>query len=238
MMDERGGVMLADVAVRTADSDPMPEANPSARNLVPLDVLGKLGRRSDRRGALQLAAHIACIGATGCLVWFARPSWFLLIPAMALHGVTIVTLFAPMHECVHRTAFASRTANLVVGWLAGVLSFYNSTFYWHFHSWHHRYTQDPARDPELMVPKARNRREYLREIGAVNFWWRRAMDYPRLALGLLRGLPFVPDSARSHIALSMSAQLLVYLAGGVAIALGYTAVVFYWFLPALLAQPF
>src|SRR5437762_14046881 len=78
MMDERGGVMLADVAVRTADSDPMPEANPSARNLVPLDVLGKLGRRSHRRGALQLAAHIACIGATGCLVWFARPSWFLL----------------------------------------------------------------------------------------------------------------------------------------------------------------
>ena len=54
----------------------MPEANPSARNLVPLDVLAKLGRRSDRRGALQLAAHIACIGATGCLVWFARPSGF------------------------------------------------------------------------------------------------------------------------------------------------------------------
>src|SRR5204862_82290 len=42
MMDWRGGVMLADVAVRTADSDPMPEANPSARNLVPLDVLVSL----------------------------------------------------------------------------------------------------------------------------------------------------------------------------------------------------
>jgi hypothetical protein len=34
-----------------------------------------------------------------------------LVPAMALHGVAIVTMFAPMHECVHRTAFASRLAN-------------------------------------------------------------------------------------------------------------------------------
>ena len=59
-----------------------------------------------------------------------------------------------MHECVHRTAFASRLANDLVGWIAGVLSFYNSTFYRHFHAWHHRYTQDPARAPELMNSKA------------------------------------------------------------------------------------
>jgi len=95
MMDERGGVMLPDAALRIPDSDPMPEANPSARNLVPLSVLAELARRSDRRGALQLAAHIACIGATGCLVWFARPSWFLLIPAMALHGVRGIAQPAP-----------------------------------------------------------------------------------------------------------------------------------------------
>jgi fatty acid desaturase len=51
---------------------------------------------------------------------------------MALHGVAIVRMFAPMHECVHRTAFASRLANDLVGWIAGVLSFYNSTYYRHF----------------------------------------------------------------------------------------------------------
>ncbi len=200
--------MLPDVALRIPDSDPMPEANPSARNLVPLDVLGKLGRRSDRRGVLQLAAHIACIGATGCLVWFARPSWFLLIPAMALHGVTIVTLFAPMHECVHHTAFASRRANDAIGWIAGILSFYNATYYRHFHAWHHRYTQDPE------------------------------LDYPRLALGLARDLPFVPATARHAIALSMSAQLAIYLAAAAAIGFGYNGVLIYWFIPVVLAQPF
>jgi fatty acid desaturase len=168
----------------------------------------------------------------------AEPVWYLLIPAMALHGFMIVTLFAPMHECTHRTAFASRGANLAVGWLAGVLSFYNSTFYWYFHSWHHRYTQDPVRDPELTYPKARNRLEYIREVSAVMFWVRRVIDYPQLAFGRTARMPFVPDHARREIALSMSAQLLIYLAAIISIGLGYWTLLYLWFLPVLLAQPF
>src|SRR5580700_4102536 len=82
----------------------MEEAVPAARNLVAPSVLGALSRRSDLRGTLQFAAHGACMCATGLLVWLAEPFWYLLVPAMALHGVTIVTMFAPMHECVHRTA--------------------------------------------------------------------------------------------------------------------------------------
>jgi hypothetical protein len=159
------------------------------------------------------------MSATGLLVWLSLPYWYLLLPAMALHGVAIVRMFAPMHECVHRTAFASRLANDLVGWIAGVLSFYNSTFYRHFHAWHHRYTQDPARDPELMNPKAGSRWQYCKEMTGINFWGRRAIDYPSLALGRARGLPFVPDSARRSIALSMSMQLLVYAAGWASIAL-------------------
>lgn len=221
----------------TADS---PIADTTEEPRVPLagTDLGTLAGRSDLRGAMRLAAHLGCMAGTGLLVLLAQPVWYLLIPAMALHGFTIVTLFAPMHECVHRTAFASRGANVAVGWLAGVLSFYNSTFYWYFHSWHHRYTQDPARDPELIYPKARSRLEYLREISAVMFWVRRAIDYPGLALGRTARMPFVPDYARREIALSMSAQLLIYLIAAVSIALGHWAVLYYWFLPVLLAQPF
>jgi len=119
-----------------------------------------------------------------------------------------------------------------------VLSFYNSTFYRHFHAWHHRYTQDPARDPELMNPKAGSRWQYCREMTGINFWGRCAIDYPSLALGRARGPPFVPDSARRSIALSMSMQLLVYAAGWASIALGSGAVLYYWFMPVVLAQPF
>src|SRR6188508_2526703 len=115
--------MAADLREATITSRPPP------RDLLTGPSMRALTRRSDWRGAAQLAAHAGCMTATGLLVWLAMPSWWLLAPAMVLNGVTIVTLFAPMHECVHRTAFAARAANLAVGWVAGVLSFYNATFY-------------------------------------------------------------------------------------------------------------
>ena len=93
-------------------------------------------------------------------------------------------MFAPMHECTHRTAFRSMAVNDAVGWVAGILSFYNSTYYRYYHSWHHHYTQDPARDPELMFPRTSSRAEYLLEISTIGFWYRRVVDYVRLALCL------------------------------------------------------
>ncbi|HEX3953587.1 MAG TPA: fatty acid desaturase [Stellaceae bacterium] len=208
-----------------------------SRNILDGAALQSVMQRSDRQGAMRFGTHVVCMAATGTLVWFATPVWYLLIPAMALHGVTVVTMFAPLHECVHRTAFASRTANVVVAWIAGVLCVYNSTYYWYYHSWHHRYTQDPARDPELMYPKARTRFDYVVEISGVMFWVRRAIDYPSFAMGRLQQLPFVPVNARRKIMLSMSGQLLVYAAGAASIALGETAVLYFWLLPLVIAQP-
>ena len=208
----------------------------TARNLLGVVDLRVYGQRSNLQGALQVAAHLGCVAVTGMLVWMAMPYWPLLIPAMLLHGLTLVTMFAPMHECTHRTAFASPAANAVVGWVAGLVSFYNSTFYRYYHSWHHRYTQDPARDPELMFPRANSRIAYLREISTIGFWYRRVVDYVRLAFGLAR-LPFLPDRARREVARSVSAQLLIYAAVGIAIAMGYTAPLYFWLLPSLLAMP-
>ena len=114
-----------------------PVATSAAGGLLGGPYLAALSQRSDLRGAARLGVHLGCVAITGAAVWLALPVWYLLLPAMALHGVTLVTMFAPMHECMHRTAFASRSINLAVGWLAGVLSFYNATYYRHFHAWHH-----------------------------------------------------------------------------------------------------
>jgi fatty acid desaturase len=209
----------------------------TARDLFGVVDLRTMALRSDLRGAVRFGIHLSCVAATGLLVWLALPYWYLLIPAMVLYGLTLVSMFAPMHECVHRTAFASPAANAAVGWIAGVVSFYNATFYRFYHAWHHRYTQDPARDPELMFPRATTRLAYLREISAVQFWYRRAIDYTCLALGQTEALPFVPDSARRSIAVSMSVQLSIYLVGLVSIAMGYTAPLYFFFLPSVLAMP-
>ena len=88
-----------------------------------------------------------------------------------------------------------------------------------------------------MNPKADSRWQYFREMTGINFWLRRAIDYPALALGRARGLPFVPNGARRSIALSMSLQLLLYIWRCYLSCLA-PAVLYYWFLPVLLAQPF
>jgi len=208
----------------------------TGRELMGVVDLRTMAARSDARGALRFATHLGCMMATGTLVWLALPYWFLLVPAMLLHGLTLVTMFAPMHECTHRTAFASPRLNDAVGWIAGLLSFYNSTFYRYFHAWHHRYTQDPARDPELMFPRASTRSRYLLEISTIGFWYRRTVDYGRLALGAAR-LPFMPESAGRAVQVSVAIQWLIYLVAGGAIALGLTAPLYFFFMPSVLAMP-
>ena len=143
------------------------------RAVLDIETLRSLSRRSDLQGLLRFAIHLGLIVWTGWLTWLAQPHWYLMIPAMILNGFTIVTMFAAMHECVHRTAFASPWLNEVFGWLAGLLSFYNFTYYRYYHTWHHRYTQDPERDPELSTPKPRNVWEYVEEISGFLFWWNR-----------------------------------------------------------------
>lgn len=177
------------------------------------------------------------MAVTGVLVWLSIPHIYLLIPAMILHGFTIVTMFAPMHECVHRTAFASSKLNEAFGWLAGLLSFYNFTYYRYYHTWHHRYTQDAERDPELMTPKPRSMLGYFYEISGLDFWARRPPMFARLVLGLTRPYAFVPQNARRKIAVSAGIQVAVYLAGIVSIAMGHLWALYLFFLPAILAQP-
>ena len=208
------------------------------RDVLEIGVIRSLSQRSDLRGASRAVTHLFIMLLTGTLVYFAMPHWYLLIPAMILHGFTIVTMFAPMHECVHRTAFDHRMINEIFGWFAGLISFYNFTFYRYYHTWHHRYTQIPDKDPELMEPKPRNRFEYFLEISGIWYWVPRPWIFLKLALGMTKSFPFIPEKARKSVALSAALQLAVYIAGIVSIAMGYMAVWYYWFLPAILAQPF
>jgi fatty acid desaturase len=228
---------MTDAAINLSPNTASFTETRTARDLMGVVDLRTMALRSDARGALQFTIHLGCVAATGVLVWLALPRGYLLVPAMALHGLTLVTMFAPMHEGVHRTAFASPRLNDAVAWVAGVLSVYNSTFYRYFHAWHHRYTQDPARDPELMYPKAATRLAYTLEIIGFTFWFRRLLDYPRIALGQTQGLPFVPENARRAIAISMSIELAIYFAAAIAVVVGYTAPLYFFFLPLLLGQP-
>lgn len=206
--------------------------------ILDISVVRSLSRRSDVQGIVQAAIHIGMLCVTGSLIYFASTNLWLMVPAMVLHGFVIVTMFAPMHECVHRTAFATTMLNEVFGWFFGLMSFYNFHFYRHYHTWHHRYTQDPEKDPELSDFKPESFLGYLSEVIGVHFWPLRPWRFLKLAMGQTRNIPYVPDSARRRIAISAGLQLTVYVAAVASILMGQMAAWYYWFLPALLAQPF
>ena len=190
------------------------------RQALEIGVVRALSRRSDARGALRYGGHAAAMLATGSLIWLAFSTWWLLVPALVLHGFTIVTMFAPMHECVHKTAFRSQWLNETVGWLAGALCFYNFTYYRRYHTWHHRYTQDAERDPELSSPKPVGLLGYLWQISGIPFWINKPRELATLAAGQTDQFAFITPSARRGIVWSARAQLGLYvtlLAGSIAL---------------------
>lgn len=220
--------------------DDMGTSHLPGRDALEMGTLRQLSVRSDWHGLLRIAGHFAYLGVTGYLIYlaWAQQNYWLLVPAMLLHGFGIVTMFAPMHECVHRTAFSTPRLNEIFGWIAGALAFYNFTFYRCYHTWHHRYTQDPKRDPELSSPPPKTVGGYLWELSGMGFWIRKPTELITLALGYGSKYPFIPERAQQRVALSAAVQLLLY-SGLLFFSLIYRTpvVLMYWLLPAIIAQP-
>jgi fatty acid desaturase len=228
----------ADASAVDIGSADMGTAALPGRNVLDIEIVRSLSHRSDVRGLLRFGAHLCWLVATGSLVWLSRATWYLLIPAMALHGCVIVTMFAPMHECVHYTAFKSRRLNDIFGWIAGTLCFYNSTYFRRYHTWHHRYTQDHERDPELATPKPRSLFNYVVHISGLPFWMWKPRELTGIAAGHLARYPYIPPQARRETTLSGAAQMAVYVgAFAYSVAFGSTFFLYYWLLPAILGQP-
>ncbi len=176
--------------------------------------------RSNLRGGLRLATHGMMLAGAGWLV-AASSSWTLL-PAMFLLGLVQVALFAPAHETMHQTAFASRRANAIVGWLCSCPSFLNWHFYTAFHLAHHRHTQIPGQDPELMAPPPASPRDYCLRILGVPFWQLRLGVVVDCWRGDLSAHPYVPAAAAPGIIRSGRAMTIA-MVGGSLISAGYSA---------------
>jgi fatty acid desaturase len=200
--------------------------------------LEPLAARSDRKGLARLAVHGAALLGGATLVWSTLDSWWLL-PAMLLHGLAVVSLFAAAHESIHYTAFRTRWLNQAVAWLAGLPILLNSTYFRQFHYAHHRHCQDPQRDPEWSPPPPRTRREYLWRMSGLPYWWGRIRQSAALARGDFTGLDYIPKGAHAAVRRSVLGMLGIYAAVlGSALAAHSTAVLWYWIFPVLLAQPF
>src|SRR5215207_7993773 len=124
---------------------------------------------SDRSGVLHLVGHLGLLVVTASLIALAGRS-MLLLPALILHGIVLVFLFAPLHESVHRTAFRSRRLNDAVAWIAGLVLLLPPNWFRAFHFAHHRHTQIEGRDPELEAKRVETWPDYLVHLSGWRYW--------------------------------------------------------------------
>jgi fatty acid desaturase len=210
----------------------------TAARLIEPAELKRLSRRSDARGLLQLALHLLAVAASTSLVLALSDRIWLLMPAMLLQGWLLWSLFAPAHETSHYTAFESRSLNTVVGWICALPTLLNWHHYQLFHLAHHRHTQDPARDPELVLPAPRTRMEFLLRLTGWSTWRARLTVLVALAAGDAGRYAFVTDEARRRLVWSARAQLAVVLALGTALGVvDAMAPLITWIIPIVIAAP-
>ena len=208
------------------------------RQLLATSELELLNRRSNFAGALRFGGHLAVIVLSG---WgWAQGSAEWRIPALVLCGASLAFMFCAVHECGHRTAFASGRVNDVIAWVSGVLSFYNSTFYRRYHQWHHRYTRIAGKDPELTDLEPKNFAQYLWVLSGLPWWKGKIVGHLKVALGQLDDCYYLPESVHASVIKSTRCQLALY--GAIALfsaTLGHPLFLFtYWVLPLAVGQPF
>ncbi|MCP3386676.1 fatty acid desaturase [Bradyrhizobium sp. CCGUVB4N] len=116
-------------------------------------MLRELSVRSNLRGAAQSLGHYGTIVLVGALIWMVSSRYGVLwaLPLVVAQGYLVAFLFMAVHETAHKTAFRGRGLNLAVGYLSAFIIGLPYEYYCLFHWDHHRYTQDPDKDPELIV---------------------------------------------------------------------------------------
>jgi fatty acid desaturase len=206
--------------------------------VVPAEVLKRLYMRSDWAGLKQTAAHVVLLVAGGWLILATRGSLWV-VPALLMQAVFVNALFGAMHESVHYGSFKTRWMADVLAFFSGAAILNNAGFYRHYHLAHHRYTQDPARDPELITsPSPRSWGAYLFRVSSIPFLVLRTRDILLFPFGFKGGVDYIHPSGWAEARRWGRWLLALYallIAGS--IALQTTVVLWVWFGPLLIGLP-
>lgn len=215
--------------------------------LLPKDLRNEgLLERSDLEGLLQLLFHLGCLAACALAVhWcYGRGYWGLLLLAELPFGIAESLLFNGYHEMVHNTAFKTQALNTSLAQVLGFFIFRGAKWFWCFHWTHHRFTNDPAKDPELsggsldLDDPTRSPAAYAAFLSGYPFGLERVPKMLKLVLGQTALDPWVvdkPESTQRHVRLEAG----VYCVGYALLALASLAypvtvgvkLVLFWLLP-------
>lgn len=229
--------MGADV-VNTASSFVVTGERSRQMRVVPAAEMKRLSTPSNWAGAQQTLAHLALLVAGGWLVLATRDTGWVL-PALLLQGIFVNALFGALHESVHYGSFKTRPLADLLAFFSGAALLQNAGFYRAYHMAHHRYTQDPARDPELVTsPSPRTWKNYLFRISAVPFYKLRFRDICLFPFGRRGNVTYIDEKAWPEVQRWGRWLLALYVGLLVgSIALHSAVLLWVWLLPLVIGAP-
>ena len=211
--------------------------NQAADNPIPADAQKQLLRRSDRKGLVQLGAHLGLLAlSAAALSQATQGKWF--IAPLLVYGIVLVFLFTPLHESIHLTAFKTRWINRAVSAVFGFLLLIPTQYFRIYHLAHHAHTQDIDKDPELIGRKSFKGVARLWYISGLPFWWGNIRTIFEHACARVSE-SYLP--ARYHRKIIFEARIhaaLYLILLLVSLVSGSHLLWWFWVLPALVGQPF
>jgi len=195
----------------------------------------ELTAKSDAKGLLHLAGHWGLIAILGLAIALQVPYWQALVLPQ---GILIIFCFTLLHETSHRTVFETLWLNKAVAWICGFLIILPPDWFRQFHVDHHRFTQDPERDPELQSPKPQTLIAYLWHLTGIMIWKSQITTYLRNASGRFE-YSYIPEKNRTRVIREARVILALYVVlAAASVWFGAMALVYCWLLPILVGQPF
>ncbi len=192
-----------------------------------------LMERSDAAGLSHLALYLAALMATTTYIATEAPLWgLMLLP----HGTLLVFLFTLSHECTHQTPFRTRAVNEALGHAIAPILCLPFLWFRYFHLAHHKYTNDPERDPEIAGhPRPADWPSYLLYLSGWGYWTGGLRTLWHNALGRIDA-PYLPP--RRHTALRREARLILAVQAAAFVSLLWSPLALWlWLVPVLIAQP-
>jgi fatty acid desaturase len=186
------------------------------------------------KGLVHLALHFGALLVMATYIVTAAPLWWVvLLP----YGIALMFLFTLAHECTHSTPFAHPWLSDVVGHAVSLPLMLPFTWFRYFHLAHHKFTNDPVRDPELEGgPRPTTWPDYLRYLSGWSLWSGNFQLLCRHARGKITA-PYLPQ--RRHGAVILEARVLLGLYALILLSLFFTSAAFWLLiLPAAIGQPF
>jgi len=96
------------------------------------------------------------------------PMWGLFVPVL---GILLAFMFTLQHECTHKTPFQSTWINEWVGHTTGFLLVQPFLWFRYFHLAHHKFTNDPEKDPELIgATKPETLLAFTLHLSCIGYW--------------------------------------------------------------------